>query len=82
GIDDTAIDDCELYTMEYGKPVNRKIIVEPDPKMGRERAVINFVNTIRKIEEPFSKPEEAIILMKIIDSIYKSSEENKPIKVD
>jgi predicted dehydrogenase len=82
GIDDTAIDDCEIYTMEYGKPVNRKIIVEPDPKMGRERAVINFVNTIKKIEEPFSKPEEAIILMKIIDAIYKSSEEKKPAKID
>ncbi|MCM8766658.1 MAG: Gfo/Idh/MocA family oxidoreductase [Candidatus Omnitrophica bacterium] len=82
GIDDTAIDDCELYTIENGKPVNRKIIVEPDPKMGRERAVINFVNTIRKKEEPFSKPEQAIILMKIIDSIYKSSEQNKPVKID
>ncbi|MCM8785531.1 MAG: Gfo/Idh/MocA family oxidoreductase [Candidatus Omnitrophica bacterium] len=82
GIDDTAIDTCELYTMENGKPVNRKIIVEPDPKMGRERAVINFVNTIRKKEEPFSKPEEAIILMKIIDAIYKSSEQNKPVKID
>jgi len=82
GIDDTAIDDCELYTMENGKPVNRKIIVEPDPKMGRERAVINFVNTIRKQEDPFSKPEEAVILMKIIDSIYKSSDESKPVKID
>ncbi|MCS7181233.1 MAG: Gfo/Idh/MocA family oxidoreductase [bacterium] len=82
GIDDTAIDDCELYTMENGKPVNRKIIVEPDPKMGRERAVINFVKVIKKEEEPFSKPDQAIILMKIIDAIYKSSEEKKPIKID
>ncbi|MCM8772166.1 MAG: Gfo/Idh/MocA family oxidoreductase [Candidatus Omnitrophica bacterium] len=82
GIDDTAIDTCELYTMENGKPVNRKIIVEPDPKMGRERAVINFVKTIKGEEEPFSKPEEAIILMKIIDAIYKSSEENRPVKIE
>lgn len=81
GIDDTAIDDCELYTMENGKPVNRKIIVEPDPKMGRERAVMNFVRTVLKKEEPFSTPDQAIILMKIIDGIYKSSEENKPVKI-
>lgn len=82
GIDDTAIDECELYTMENGKPVNRQIIFEPDPKMGRERAVINFVKTIKGEEEPFSKPEEAIILMKIIDAIYESSEKNKPVKID
>ena len=81
GIDETAIDDCELYTMENGKPVNRKIIVEPDEKMGRERAVINFVNTVIGKEQPYSKPEEAIILMKIIDSIYKSSEKGEPVKI-
>lgn len=81
GIDDTAIDDCELYTMENGRPVNRKIIVESDPKMGRERAVVNFVKTVLKKEEPFSNPEQAVILMKIIDGIYKSAEENKPVKI-
>ncbi len=81
GIDETAIDDCELYTMENGKPVNKKIIVQPDEKMGRERAVINFVNVVRGIEEPYSTPEQAVILMKIIDAIYKASETGQPVKI-
>ncbi|HOL22453.1 MAG TPA: Gfo/Idh/MocA family oxidoreductase [bacterium] len=81
GIDETAIDDCEVYTMEYGKPVNRKIITEPDEKMGRERAVINFVKSIKGEEEPYSKPEEAVILMKIIDAIYISAEKKEPVKI-
>ncbi len=81
GIDETAIDDCELYTMENGNPVNRKIITEPDEKMGRERAVINFVKTVKGEEEPYSKPEEAVILMKIIDAIYKSAETGQPVKI-
>lgn len=81
GIDETAIDECEIYTMENGHPVNRKIIVPPDEKMGRERAVINFVRTVKGEEEPFSKPEEAIILMKIIDAIYSSAEKGEPVKI-
>ncbi|MCM8829638.1 MAG: Gfo/Idh/MocA family oxidoreductase [Candidatus Omnitrophica bacterium] len=81
GIDETAIDDCEIYTMEYGRPVNRKIITEPDEKMGRERAVINFVRSVKGEEEPYSKPEEAIILMKIIDAIYISAEKKEPIRI-
>lgn len=81
GIDETAIDDCELWTMENGNPVNRKIITEPDEKMGRERAVINFVKTVKGEEEPYSKPEEAVILMKIIDAIYKSAETGQPVKI-
>ena len=81
GIDETAIDDCELWTMENGNPVNRKIITDPDEKMGRERAVINFVKTVKGEEEPYSKPEEAVILMKIIDAIYKSAETGQPVKI-
>jgi len=81
GIDETAIDSSELYTMENGHSVNRKIIVDPDEKMGRERTVMNFANTILGIEEPLSNPEEAIILMKIIDAIYLSTEKGEPVKI-
>jgi len=80
GMDDTAIDDCEIYTTEYGKSVNRRIITEPDEKMGRERAVINFVNTVTGKEKPYSNPEEAVILMSIIDAIYKSALTGNPVK--
>lgn len=81
GLDETAVDDCELYVQEHGKSVNRQIITEADEKMGRERAVVNFVNSILGEEEPFSNPNEAVILMQIIDAIYKSSAEGKPIAI-
>ncbi|MBC8234607.1 Gfo/Idh/MocA family oxidoreductase [bacterium] len=81
GIDETAIDDCELYVQENGKSVNRQIITEPDEKMGREAAVINFVQTIEGTAKPLSHPEEAVILMQVIDAIYKSAESGKPIEI-
>ena len=81
GIDSTATDDCEIYTMENSLPVNRRIIVEPDEKMGRERSVANFVNTVLGKEKPFSTPAEAVILMKIIDGLYRSAENGKPINL-
>ncbi len=81
GIDSTATDDCEIYAMKNGVPVNQKIIVEPDEKMGRERSVANFVNTVRGKEKPLSTPAEAVILMKIIDSLYCSAERGKPINL-
>lgn len=82
GVDETAIDECKIYTMEHGHPVNKKIIVEPDEKMGRERIVINFVNVALKKEEPVSTPQEGVILMKIIDAIYKSVEKKAPINIE
>ena len=81
GIDETAIDDCELYVQENGKSVNRQIIVEPDEKMGREAAVINFVQAIEGTAKALSQPEEAIILMQVIDAIYKSAESGKPVEI-
>ncbi len=81
GLDGTAVDDCELYTMEHGRPVNRTISVEPDEKMGRERAVVNFVRTIEGTEEPFSNAGEAVILMRIIEAIYRSAETKQPVSL-
>ncbi len=81
GIDATAVDDCELYTMENGRPVNRKIIVPPDEKMGREKSVNNFVNVVLGRENPLSTPAEAVILMKIIDALYLSAERGEPVRL-
>ncbi len=81
GLDETAIDDCELYVQEHGKSVNRQIITDTDEKMGRERAVINFVNTILGEEEPLSNPQEAVVLMQIIDAIYQSAENGQPVQI-
>lgn len=82
GIDDTALDTCEIYTMENGTPVNKKLLAQIDPKMGRERAVMNFVNTVLGKEEPLNKPEQAVTLMKIIDAIYESAKTKKPVNIE
>jgi len=81
GIDATASDTCELFTMEHGRPVNRKVIVPSDEKMGRERAVVNFVNAVRGTEEPLSTPDEAVRLMKIIDALYLSAHTHEPVRI-
>ncbi|HOJ40539.1 MAG TPA: Gfo/Idh/MocA family oxidoreductase, partial [bacterium] len=63
GLDETAIDECELYTMEHGLPVNKMILVTPDVAMGRETALINFVEAVQGKTEPLSTPEQALVLM-------------------
>ena len=81
GIDSTAIDACELYTHENGRPVNRSIIVPPDAPMGRVRSAMNFVRTLEGSEEPLNTPDQALTLMRIIDAAYKSSATDKPVAV-
>jgi len=70
GIDDGAIDSAELFTHEHGRPVNRRLIVEPDPAMGRKRSAANFIRSIEGIEKPLNSPDQAVSLMKIIDAAY------------
>lgn len=79
GIDATAIDACELYTHEHGRPVNRSIIVPQDAPMGRVRSAMNFVRAIEGSEEPLNTPDQAVKLMKIIDAAYKSAASGRPI---
>jgi len=81
GLDETAIDSCELYTHEHGRPVNRDIIVPEDETMGRVRSAMNFVLTLEGREDPLNTPEQAVGLMKIIDGAYKSAATGKPIKL-
>ncbi len=79
GIDDTAIDACELYTHERGRPVNRSITVPPDAPMGRVRSAMNFVRTLEGKEKPLNTPDQAVSLMKIIDGAYKSAATGRPV---
>jgi len=81
GLDETAIDDCELYVQENGNSVNRQIITETDEKMGREAAVVNFVETLEGKAEPLSNADDAVILMQIIDAIYESDKTGKPVEI-
>jgi len=41
----------------------------------------HFIDCIKTGKEPLSKPEEAVILMRIIDGIYKSSQAKQEIKL-
>jgi predicted dehydrogenase len=81
GMDDTAIDSCELYTHENGRAVNREIVVEADPTMGRVRSAENFALAIEGREEPLNTPDQALRLMKIIDAVYASARTARPVRV-
>jgi predicted dehydrogenase len=81
GLDETAIDSCELYTHENGRPVNRSVIVPSDETMGRTRSAANFIRTIEKKEKPLNTPDQALALMKIIDGAYKSAASGRPVKL-
>jgi len=79
GLDNTAKDTCQLYTLEHGRQVNRDIIVVPDETMGRTRSALNFIRTLEGTEKPLNTPTQALALMKIIDGAYKSAATGKPV---
>jgi predicted dehydrogenase len=81
GLDETAIDSCELYAHENGRPVNREVVVPADETMGRTRSAANFIRTIERKEKPLNTPNQALALMKIIDGAYKSAASGKPVKL-
>ncbi len=81
GIDETSQDTCRLYTEEYGHQVNRDIIVPQDEAMGRVTNASNFVLSIMGREEPLNTPEQALLLMRITDAIYRSAESGAPVEV-
>jgi predicted dehydrogenase len=81
GMDDTAIDTCELYTQEHGRQANKTLVVQPDESMGRIRSAENFVRAIAGEEAPLNTPDQAVKLMQIIDAIYASAAGNKPVAI-
>ena len=81
GLDETAIDDCELYVQEHGRSVNRSIVTEPNEDMGRIRSAENFVRSINGEEDPLNTPDQALALMKIIDATYESAQTGRPVGV-
>lgn len=81
GLDDTAIDTCEIYVQEGGKSVNKTIEVEACEDMGRSRSAANFIATIEGTEEPLNTPDQALALMQTIDAIYESAQSGKPVSL-
>jgi predicted dehydrogenase len=47
--------------------------------MGRLNCASNFINAILGKDRPMNTPEEALILMKILDGIYGSAQSGKPV---
>ena len=81
GLDETAIDDCELYVQEHESSVNRSIITEENEDMGRIRSAENFIRSISGEEVPLNSPSQALALMKIIDATYESATTGGPVTI-
>ena len=81
GVDETSIDSCRLFTEEFGRQVDLDIKTEKDEHMGRIANASNFVEALGGGAEPFNTPEEALVLMKIIDAMYQSASTKKPVQI-
>ena len=81
GLDDTAIDTCELYVQENGKSVNRVIKTPECLDMGRSDSAANFIEAIEGKTAPLNTPEQALRLMQVIDAIYASAQTGRPVSI-
>jgi predicted dehydrogenase len=81
GLDETAIDTCELYTQESGKRIDTTIEVEECQDMGRINSAANFVEAIEGRALPLNSAEQGLQLMQIIDAVYESAATGKPVAI-
>ncbi|YCM44876.1 Gfo/Idh/MocA family oxidoreductase [Verrucomicrobiaceae bacterium 227] len=81
GLDETAIDSCELYVQENGESVNRTIVTDECEDMGRINSAANFVEAIEGKAEALNTPQQALKLMKIIDALYESANSGKAVSL-
>ena len=81
GLDNTAIDTCELYVQENGNSVNRSIVTQACEDMGRIGSAANFIEFLDGKAEPLNTPEQALRLMQVIDAIYASAASGKPVSI-
>jgi predicted dehydrogenase len=78
GLDETSTDTCRLFAEEYGNQVDLDIKVEKDEAMGRITNASNFVEAVRGTAAALNTPEEALILMRVVDALYESAASKKP----
>ncbi|MBC7980820.1 MAG: Gfo/Idh/MocA family oxidoreductase [Armatimonadetes bacterium] len=81
GLDETAIDACELYVQENGNSVNRSISTPACEDMGRIFSAQNFIEAVEGRATPLNTPEEAHKLMQIIDALYESAKTGGPVAI-
>ena len=81
GLDDTALDTCEIYVQENGESVNRTLEVDECEDMGRQRSAANFIGAIEGTEAPLNTPDQALALMQVIDALYQSADTGQPVSL-
>lgn len=81
GLDETAIDTCELYAQENGLSINRTIVTPACEDMGRSNSAANFIEAIEGKAAPLNTPVQALRLMQIIDAVYQSATTKKPVSI-
>ncbi|MCK5923062.1 MAG: Gfo/Idh/MocA family oxidoreductase, partial [Methylococcales bacterium] len=81
GLDETAIDTCELYTQNGAERVDQTIEVEECEDMGRITSAASFIEVIDGKADPLNTPDQALSLMQIIDAAYESASSGKPVAV-
>ena len=69
-----------IFSDINGVQTDTKPKLSSDTNWGNEETKY-YVNCIRKNIEPLARPEEAVIIMKIITSIYKSAEKHKEVTI-
>jgi predicted dehydrogenase len=60
--------------------VDYVIKAEKDETMGRVAQAANFVEAISGKAAPLNTPEQAVIMMEIVDAIYESAATGKPVQ--
>jgi predicted dehydrogenase len=81
GVDGTSVDSCRVFTEEGGNQIDLHIQTPKDESMGRIDNAVNFIDSLTGKAEPLNTPEEALVLMKIIDALYKSAADKKPVQI-
>jgi predicted dehydrogenase len=81
GLDETAMDTCELYMQVDGQSRDRVVEAKACEDMGRTRSAQNFVAAIAGREPPLNTPQQALSLMQIIDACYKSAQTGKAVVI-
>ena len=83
GVDDTAIDKCIIVRQNNGQPSNDEFVGLLDPFMGRRASVKAFADSIvsGKKDPLLPEPEHGLIMMKMIDAMYKSAKTGKPVEI-
>lgn len=83
GIDDTAMDKCVIVRQFHGQPSNDEFVGLLDPYMGRRASVKAFIDSVvsGKKDPLLPEPEHGLIMMQMIDGMYKSAKTGKPVEV-